>query len=301
MSAVTLTSPYESDLKWFRGNLHTHTTRSDGAREPEEVVSDYQARGYDFLAITDHDVLVDPQPYQNDTEMTLIPGVEVTANGPHLLHINSSDRVPPHRDRQDVLDEISAQDESFAVLNHPNWLAPLPGLHYTHSQMRELNRYAGIEIYNGVIERLPGTALASDQWDQLLSNDLRLWGYGHDDSHLASDVELAWNMVQAPDASGEQLVSSLKEGRFYVSTGLYIQSITVTDRTIRVITSNATRIRFISRWGVIQDTLDSQAAEFTVPEDPVEAATQGYIRIECYGGGSAMAWTQPIYIETEGS
>ncbi|MBT5872699.1 MAG: CehA/McbA family metallohydrolase [Candidatus Latescibacteria bacterium] len=298
MSSVQLASPYREGLRWFKGNLHTHTTRSDGAREPEEVVRDYQARGYDFLAITDHDILVEPEPYQHNTTMTLIPGVEVTANGPHLLHINTSERVPPHRDRQDVLDEIAEQKNSFAVLNHPNWLAPLPGLHYTHSNMRELSRYAGIEIYNGVIERLPGTALATDQWDQLLSNDMRLWGYGHDDSHLAGDVELAWNMVQAPESSASELVDSLREGRFYVSTGIYIQSIAVSERTIRVITSNATRIRFISRWGVIQDTLDSQAAEFTVPEDPDEASILGYIRVECYGGGSAMAWSQPLWIET---
>ena len=39
----------------LRGNLHAHTTFSDGVRAPQALVEDYEARGYDFLAITDHD------------------------------------------------------------------------------------------------------------------------------------------------------------------------------------------------------------------------------------------------------
>ena len=39
---------------FFRGNLHCHTTMSDGAKTPDEVIATYQAMGYDFLAITDH-------------------------------------------------------------------------------------------------------------------------------------------------------------------------------------------------------------------------------------------------------
>jgi predicted metal-dependent phosphoesterase TrpH len=37
-----------------RGNLHTHSDRSDGAVPPERVLADYRAAGYDFLVLTDH-------------------------------------------------------------------------------------------------------------------------------------------------------------------------------------------------------------------------------------------------------
>ena len=36
----------------LRGNLHAHTTFSDGVRTPAELVEEYERRGYDFLAIT---------------------------------------------------------------------------------------------------------------------------------------------------------------------------------------------------------------------------------------------------------
>jgi hypothetical protein len=39
----------------LRGNLHAHTTFSDGVRGPRALLAEYQDRGYDFLAITDHE------------------------------------------------------------------------------------------------------------------------------------------------------------------------------------------------------------------------------------------------------
>ncbi len=40
--------------KFYKGNLHTHTTRSDGSSEPEETAKRYRQEGNSFLAITDH-------------------------------------------------------------------------------------------------------------------------------------------------------------------------------------------------------------------------------------------------------
>lgn len=38
----------------FMGDLHVHTTCSDGRQSPEIVCANYRRTGYDFLAITDH-------------------------------------------------------------------------------------------------------------------------------------------------------------------------------------------------------------------------------------------------------
>ncbi|MFN5299313.1 MAG: PHP domain-containing protein [Planctomycetaceae bacterium] len=47
----------ESGLKFFRGNLHTHTLWSDGDDYPEMVAQWYRDQGYDFLSYTDHNTL----------------------------------------------------------------------------------------------------------------------------------------------------------------------------------------------------------------------------------------------------
>ncbi len=45
------------ELKWFKGNTHTHSLWSDGNDFPEMITDWYKENGYDFLAISDHNVL----------------------------------------------------------------------------------------------------------------------------------------------------------------------------------------------------------------------------------------------------
>ena len=49
----------EPELKWWKGNLHTHSLWSDGNEFPEMIASWYAERDYNFLALTDHNVLSD--------------------------------------------------------------------------------------------------------------------------------------------------------------------------------------------------------------------------------------------------
>ncbi|MCG8650976.1 MAG: hypothetical protein MI861_14145, partial [Pirellulales bacterium] len=43
--------------RWWKGNLHTHSLWSDGDDFPEMIGDWYRQRGYNFLALTDHNVL----------------------------------------------------------------------------------------------------------------------------------------------------------------------------------------------------------------------------------------------------
>ena len=51
-------SYFDSEGLWLKGNLHSHTTVSDGVYEPAEMAMDYRAHGYDFISMTDHNVFV---------------------------------------------------------------------------------------------------------------------------------------------------------------------------------------------------------------------------------------------------
>lgn len=48
---------HAQELKWFKGNTHTHSLWSDGNDFPEMITDWYKKKGYDFLAISDHNVL----------------------------------------------------------------------------------------------------------------------------------------------------------------------------------------------------------------------------------------------------
>ena len=47
----------EPEPRWWKGNLHTHSLWSDGDEFPEMIAHWYSERDYNFLALTDHNVL----------------------------------------------------------------------------------------------------------------------------------------------------------------------------------------------------------------------------------------------------
>ena len=51
---MTVLSPFALPGRFWRGNLHTHSTLSDGALAPDKVVQAYKDAGYDFMMLSDH-------------------------------------------------------------------------------------------------------------------------------------------------------------------------------------------------------------------------------------------------------
>lgn len=49
--------------RWYKGNLHTHSLWSDGDHFPEMIAAMYRENGYDFLTITDHNIMHDVEKW----------------------------------------------------------------------------------------------------------------------------------------------------------------------------------------------------------------------------------------------
>ncbi len=45
--------------QWFKGNLHTHSYWSDGDEFPEVIMDWYKSNGYQFVALSDHNILAE--------------------------------------------------------------------------------------------------------------------------------------------------------------------------------------------------------------------------------------------------
>ncbi|MCC7147218.1 MAG: CehA/McbA family metallohydrolase [Phycisphaeraceae bacterium] len=275
---------------WLKGNLHTHTTISDGSRPRQEVIDDYAQRGYDFLMLSDHDVVTAESDYAAlaSRGLILIPGNEITAHGPHLLHVHARARIEPDPLRQAVLSAVAA-DRGFAIVNHPNWQEKFD--HCPLAKMSEWVGYVGLEIYNGVISRLDGSAYALDKWDMLLSAGRRVWGFANDDSHAPGDVALGWNVAYVTDRSTQGILDALIAGRFYASTGVVISDLRVERDTITLRADNAQRIIALQQVGKRFAAADGPELRITVPPDAK------YVRFECWGQGEQFTWTQPFFIE----
>ncbi|MBI5833139.1 MAG: CehA/McbA family metallohydrolase [Armatimonadetes bacterium] len=284
---MPLVSPYD-DCRgpWLKGNLHTHTRRSDGRQEPQEVVDRYAAAGWDFLALTDHDICTPPPA---DDRLIWLSGVEISANGPHMLAIgvdHAYDTAPP---RQALIDQVIA-DGGLCILNHPNWGPEF--VHWPQADLEHLLRYNGLEIHNSVVERLEGNASATDRWDRLLSIRHWVWGYATDDLHDLPDGPRSYCAVCTAERTPAAVMAALRCGRFYASTGLDISRIAVAGNVLTVEAPEADTIRFVGRWGVVLDTVHGPAASYEV------RARDGFVRAECHGSRLRTAYTQPVRIES---
>ncbi|NEU10125.1 histidinol-phosphatase [Flavihumibacter sp. R14] len=53
----------QTSLKWFKGNTHTHSLWSDGNEFPEMIIDWYKSNGYDFISLSDHNILADSEKW----------------------------------------------------------------------------------------------------------------------------------------------------------------------------------------------------------------------------------------------
>ncbi|PTX44252.1 putative metal-dependent phosphoesterase TrpH [Christiangramia gaetbulicola] len=50
---------YAQESKWYKGNLHTHSYWSDGDEFPEMIMQWYKDREYQFVALSDHNIIAE--------------------------------------------------------------------------------------------------------------------------------------------------------------------------------------------------------------------------------------------------
>ena len=236
--------------RFWRGNLHTHSTRSDGVLDPEEVCRRYRREGYDFLALTDHFVgqfgypIVDTVPFRTNSFTTIL-GAELhsgaMANGElwHILAVGlpadfAPSNTPSFRPVPDQESgaEIAARAVAagaFVAIAHPQW----SGL--TLADARGIGAAHAVEIYNhGCAEgcdRPDGFAIA----DLLLSEGRRLTLVATDDAHFSEPDHFGgWVMVKAEANEPEALLAALKAGHFYSSQGPDLHDVRITDEAVEV-------------------------------------------------------------------
>jgi len=296
-------NPFTAPGIWLKGNLHTHTTKSDGVRTPQEVVDHYSLNGYDFLSITDHGTRVDPRPLDN-RGMVLIPGQEISIGNSlagttyHIVAANIQETIKIHdfdhtQDPQRAID-LTAEQGGFAILAHPYW----SGLH-TQDLLRLIG-YLGVEIYNTSCDVYRGTGYSNSHIDALLASGSRPLIFATDDHHgepepmKPSDACVAWIMVKARDKRLKSIVEAIKMGLFYSSTGPTLKNIEFKSEGIHVETSPVRHITFISTpsLGSRFAANDTLVTEYTYPGRRGET----YVRIEAADGDGRVAWTNAMHV-----
>ncbi|HEY5562067.1 MAG TPA: hypothetical protein VIK72_10000 [Clostridiaceae bacterium] len=197
---------------------------------------------------------------------------------------------------QQAIDDCAAQG-GFTILCHPNWLSEegLPPA-LTKEEMKLLIGYTGIEILTpAIFNRFWGSGLATDFWDELLTQGKLVWGFAGDDAHTFFDVDRGWNVLYSNGSKYDDLKEAIIRGSFYASSGLWLKGFSFENYRISLeanfplTCSNKIHYRFIGKGGKTLYECISRKAEYHLkPSDQ-------YVRVEAVSENGAMLWTQPIY------
>ena len=279
-----------SGEKPLKTNYHIHAgiekENSCGKLPMDAVVSAYAEAKYDAIAVTNHDTFIPIVPH---SDIALLKGVEYS-HTPHMLLIG----VDEYHDvsHQEAID-IANRDGGFVVLSHPNWITPD---YWPLEMLDNTTGFLGMEILNPLIFRLSGSGLALDKWDYLLSKGRKVYGFGNDDFHAWQDLDRVSTMVYAKSASFEDIKEAVGAGRFYVANRLKLNYLDIEDGAIKVKAAqigeshvDSFHYRFIGTGGKLLHEFTGSAAEYKID------SAQLYIRIEVYGEGGALLFTQPLH------
>lgn len=307
-------SAFTAAGRFWRGNLHTHSNRSDGVLSPEEVCRRYRAEGYDFIALTDHFVglwdypIVDTVPFRTNSFTTIL-GAELhsgaMSNGElwHVLAVglppdfapsNSPDFVP--RADQETAAEIAARAVAagaFVAIAHPQW----SGL--TLADTRGITAAHAVEVYNHGCatgcDRADGFAIA----DLLLTEGRRLTMIATDDAHFSEPDHFGgWVMVKAEANEPEALLAALKRGDFYSTQGPELRDVRIEGDHVVVECSAAVSV-IVQGWGTGAKAVHGHS--MTRAEVPLTRLLNSpWLRVTVIDAAGKRAWSNPFWRDVTG-
>ena len=288
-----------ASVVWLKGNLHTHTSLSDGDSTPEEVAAWYRGHGYDFLVLTDHDKITRIAPPEG---LLLIPGEEVTDRLPKKpLHVNAIglERVVPPQGGKTPLEVLQRNVDAVRaaggvpLVNHPNF-----GWAFGADELLQLRNFSLLEIASGhPYVNTQGPPSVEAMWDRLLTNGQRVYGVAVDDSHHLkrpwdTDVALpgkAWVVVRAERRDAKSILAALERGEFYASTGVELEEMAPGRVTVKAKNGAHYRIQFIGANGRILQETEGPTATYAI------RGNEGYVRAKVIDSNGRMAWGQPAF------
>ena len=273
-------------------NLHTHTSRSDGRREPDYVVELYRKNGYDAIALTDHWVRGE---LDTDNGLTILAAAEYNLRDTllgahHILGIGTvkDPEITINSTPQQTIDAIHAVG-GLAVLAHPAWSLNTP------QQILDLHDVDATEIYNSVSgvhqSRRPDSSLLVDM---IAARGLYLPLVADDDAHYYdNDACISWIMAEAEDNSQSAILSAVKEGRFYATQGPEVHLWTEGDELV-VKCSPCKEIVFFSNLAWCERVFTGEA----LTEARYKThSNETFVRCEVTDSDGKRAWTNIIPLQ----
>lgn len=299
--------------KFYRGNLHTHCTASDGKLDVAEVCRRYKAQGYDFLSLTDHFMgtfdypITDTRPFRDETFTTII-GAELHSGANDLGEIwhivavglpfdfapsNSPGNTPiADQETGAEIARRAVDAGAFVAIAHPEW----SGL--TDADMASIDAAHAVEVYNHGCEVECDRASGLHAADVLARQGRRLSFIATDDAHFTHgnmDAFGGWVMVKAEANEPDALLQALKDGAMYSTTGPDFVDVEIAGNEIKVQCSPVSAV-------IVQGQTASTLAEFgegltQATIDIGRLSKSPWLRVTLIDENGDKAWSNPIWVD----
>jgi len=292
---------FEAPGRFWKGNLHTHSDRSDGAIAPSAVFEKYQAASYDFIALTDHYLekfsfpIFDGRAESHD-RFTILSGAELHAPANsrgddwHILAVGLPlDFAPTEAEETGAqLARRAKAAGAFIAIPHPHWsqltLADVEALDFAHA----------IEVYNHTsfvnCDRGDGLVL----YDSALIAGHRMGAIATDDAHFhVEDAHGGWIMAKAASNTPDDLLQALRDGHYYASQGPVFEDIRRENDALLLTTSP---VRSLMLSGPGTGSVRCHGTEITHARLPLDSF-RGWCRATAIDHMGRRAWTGPLELE----
>lgn len=322
----------DSKKNFYKGNMHCHSTLSDGNMTPEELKEAYKSKGYSFLAITDHE-FVKSHKELDDDEFIAITSAEYSIKqfpeqstlknfNMKVCHLNFYAKEQDNENTicyNSVLDHYTTGELREKLTKQLDWerIYGADGINklikcandngffvcYNHPRW-SLENYGDYKDYDGlwgveIFNYGCGTGGLYDYdinvYDDFLRDDKRLFASCGDDNHSIEHCFGAFVCVNAENLSYKSIIDGLLNGNFYSSMGPEITELYTENNKVYIKCSNAKQISLSTRGRRTASVLAPEGEYVSQAEFELLESDE-YFRLDIIDEKGRRANTQAYYL-----
>lgn len=320
--------------RFYKANLHSHSTVSDGELTPAEMKELYQKNGYSIIAYTDHNRFVTHNELSDENFLAL-NGVENAADETDKLWMYnrccdicfialSPDRklhplqnegnvqgdgeyssFKPRYCSEDInkMIKMGVKNGFFATYNHPTWSLENYEQYMSYHGINAMEMFNFSSSVDGYNEYNP------DIYDDMLRSGERIFCIATDDNHNRAPNTCHWDsfggftMIKSPSLKYEDVAKALLNGDFYCSRKPIINALWLDtdDGSVHIECEKAVKItctragrRLRTVYAKEQGVEYLTEAKFSVNKDDV------YLRITVFDENGLTADTNAYFVDSLG-
>ena len=324
----------DKNKNFYKGNMHCHSTLSDGKLSPFELKEKYKNNGNNFLAITDHE-FVKSHSYLDDEEFLTITSSEYAIkefpNQSTLVNFNMKVcHLNIYAKKQDneysvcynsVLDHYSKGEHRENINRDKDEYQRVYGKDGINELIRKINEAGffvaynhprwslenygdysgyeglwGVEVFNTSCDRGGIYEYNINVLDDFLRDGKRVFATSGDDNHnqKRDDSCGTFVMVNTDSLSYDNIIDGLLKGNFYTSTGPIIEELFVEGDEVTIKCSPAERISYSTR-GRRAGVIFDEEGNLTEAKFSIRESDE-YFRIDVIDKCGKRANTQAYFV-----